>query len=87
MAREDCDYDRTQILYMLHLSLIEIRATQDLHTAKTIADIFHNVPTQLINDLSNSKILMSVDRCAERLGMRRYVEVWKEAGREFSKRP
>lgn len=84
MTLPDSSVDRSQILYMMHLALIEIRATQHLRTAQAIADVLHNVPLQLMNNLPNEAILESIDVRADRLSVRKYVDVWKEASEKFT---
>lgn len=61
------------ILRILHLVLIEIRATDNLDKARMLADAFHNAPGMIASGCDPQDIWASVLSTARRLEMEPYV--------------
>ena len=61
------------ILRILHLVLIEIRATDKLEKARMLADAFHNAPGMIASGRDPQDIWASVLSTARRLEMEPYV--------------
>jgi len=62
------------ILDMMHIGMIDIRASERLDTCKAIADIFHNVPNLIMNMVEPSEIYKAMFRVAKRNGFEKYVD-------------
>jgi len=68
---------REAFLYMLHIALVEIRASSKLEVSHRLADIFHNLPMQLSNDWSpdkSRKVLDTILSKSKKYGMDDYIE-------------
>lgn len=68
---------RDQILALLQLALIEIRATDDLEFANKLADVIHNIPGQLKDEVCEAEsdaILESIRKRAGRAGLAKYID-------------
>ncbi|MET3520043.1 hypothetical protein [Mesorhizobium abyssinicae] len=61
------------ILKILGIVLIEIRAADDLPTARMLADSFHNAPAMIARGADPQDTWASVLNIARRLEMERYV--------------
>ena len=61
------------ILRILHIVLIEIRATDKLEKARMLADAFHNAPGMIASGHDPKDIWASVLSTARRLEMEPYV--------------
>ncbi|MER8823843.1 hypothetical protein NKH70_29415 [Mesorhizobium sp. M0991] len=61
------------ILMVLGIVLVEIRATDDLTKARMLADSFHNAPSNIANGAGPQDTWASVLNTARRLDMERYV--------------
>jgi hypothetical protein len=74
MPNEDISLGMTPLYRMLRAAFIEIRATDNLETAKAIADIFHNVPSMIMNNKPVEEIYLSILERSDFFEMRNYVE-------------
>ena len=54
------------LLDMLGLVLAEIRSRDEAHYAKTMADVFHNVPSRLAAKMPAEEIFNDIMRVAKR---------------------
>ena len=73
----DESLSKDAFLYMLHIALVEIRASSKLEVAHRLADIFHNLPMQLSRDWSPDKSQEALDtilRKSKKYGMDNYIE-------------
>ena len=70
----DLGLSHERLIKALGIALVEIRATQSLQTAHALADVFHNVPSSIELGLDPDLIAERMLACAERQGVRRYVE-------------
>lgn len=78
------DYPSKEVLItMLRFALLEIRATDKLQFAKSLADIFHNLPAQLMldwNDDVNMRAYDQILKKAQRYRLESYIlELQKSA--------
>lgn len=62
----------SEVLYVLYVVLIEIRAAENLKKAKILADIVHNVPMMLNAGHTADEIYALVMRTAKRQGTEGY---------------
>ena len=62
------------ILEMLAIALIEIRATENLALARSLADVFHNSPVRIARAVDPVEILDDIRVRAARCGQSDYVE-------------
>ncbi|CAN7397893.1 hypothetical protein [Mesorhizobium sp. LjNodule214] len=63
------------ILMALGIVLVEIRAADEISTARMLADAFHNAPAMIASGASPQDTWASVLGTARRLDVERYV-VW-----------
>lgn len=73
-----------EILYMLSLAFIEIRASDDLNKAQAIADIFHNVPSRIASKADPFDTYESINARSARLDMEDEIESWWRLAEKFS---
>ncbi len=59
---------------MMHIGMIDIRASEKVATCKAIADIFHNVPNLIINKVEPGEIYEVMFRVAKRNGFEKYID-------------
>jgi hypothetical protein len=62
------DAEVAVVLRLIHLALVQIRASAylgDADTARRLADVFHNVPTQLIKGPPKAVLADLRQRCDE----------------------
>lgn len=71
MTSDIADYKL--VLAVLRYALIEIRATENLQKAQTLADVFHNVPNGIASGRSPEDIRAKLDQTANRLGCQNYI--------------
>lgn len=64
--------DYSEVLYVLHIALIEIRATENLLKARIFADVVHNVPTMIKAGRTEDEIAAKVLLNAKRQGVYDY---------------
>lgn len=64
--------DYTRILGLLHLVLIEIRATKNLEKSSILADVVHNVPIMIQNERSVEDITEEIRSKARRHDVEEY---------------
>ncbi|MBX7500190.1 hypothetical protein K3181_01870 [Qipengyuania sp. YG27] len=62
------------LLKILGVALVEIRATESLRTAQVLADIFHNVPAAVANRHPPEETLRRMLDCSDRHGEREYFD-------------
>ena len=62
----------SEVLYVLHVALIEIRATENIKKAQIFADIVHNVPTMVMVGKTEKEIFGKVMINAKRQGVEEY---------------
>ena len=62
----------SDVLYVLHITLIEIRATENIKKAQILADIVHNVPMMLRAGRTKDEIASEVMYKAKRQGVENY---------------
>ncbi|MBB3992759.1 transcriptional regulator [Sulfitobacter undariae] len=60
--------NHSEVLYVLSIALIEIRATGNLEKAHILADVVHNVPTMISAGSSADEIAEKVMLNAKRHG-------------------
>jgi hypothetical protein len=60
-------------LRALATALLEIRATESLAGARTLADIFHKVPAMMVNGMAEKEILDEILSISARYGCRDQV--------------
>ena len=65
-------HDHAEVLYVLHIALIEIRATDNIDKARTFSDVVHNVPMMVRADASKEEIVAKVMLNAKRQGVEDY---------------
>jgi hypothetical protein len=71
------DVTVADLLYMLRLALIEIRAAKDIEIATRLADVFHQVPSFAVgksDDQSGRELYAKVLARAKRRGVSKYIE-------------
>lgn len=58
--------EHSEVLYVLHIALIEFRATVNLKKAQILADVVHNVPMMVragrTEDEINTKVMLNAKR-------------------------
>ena len=64
--------DHSEVLYVLHIALIEIRATENIRKARIFADVVHNVPTMIKAGRPEDEIAAKVLLNAKRQGIDDY---------------
>lgn len=62
----------SQVFYVLHIALIEIRATENIEKAQTFADVVHNIPTMVGSGRPEPEIIAKVMINAKRQGVEGY---------------
>ena len=62
------------LLSLLGLAMVEIRASESLRQAQVWADVFHNVPSAVRNGSSPKETIDRLLACAERHNKREYFE-------------
>jgi transcriptional regulator len=62
----------SEVLYVLHIALIEIRATENLKKARVFADVVHNVPSMIKAGRAEEEIVEEVMLKANRQGVGDY---------------
>ena len=73
----------SEVLYVLHIALIEIRATENLKKARIFADVVHNVPTMIKAGSPEDEIAAKVMLNAKRQGVDDYFsKIFKKARNE-----
>ncbi|KQB97934.1 hypothetical protein AL073_03170 [Loktanella sp. 1ANDIMAR09] len=65
-------HDHAEVLYVLHIALIEIRATDNIDKARIFADVVHNVPMLVRADAAKDEIVAKVMLNAKRQGVDDY---------------
>jgi hypothetical protein len=70
---------RREVLLVLRFALLDLRTSRHLRTAQAIADIFHNVPGQMLTDRSDQEIMLSIEARSKALQMDEYFLSWKRA--------
>lgn len=69
-----------QVLYVLGIALVEIRATENIDKARVFADIVHNVPSMIANEKSESEVISEVMAKAKRQRVEGYfAKLFEEA--------
>lgn len=64
--------DHSEVLYVLHIVLIEIRATENLKKARILADVVHNVPMMIRAGRTQNEVVEKVMLNANRLDVSDY---------------
>ena len=64
--------DHSEVLYVLYIALIEIRATENIRKARIFADVVHNVPTMIKAGRPEDEIAAKVLLNAKRQGVDDY---------------
>ena len=64
--------DHSEVLYVLYIALIEIRATENIRKARIFADVVHNVPTMIKAGRPEDEIAAEVLLNAKRQGVDDY---------------
>ena len=62
----------SEVLYVLHIALIEIWATENLKKARVFADVVHNVPSMIKAGRAEEEIVEEVMLKANRQGVGDY---------------
>ena len=62
----------SEVLYVLHIALIEIWATENLKKARVFADVVHNVPSMIKAGRAEEEIVEKVMLNANRQGVGDY---------------
>ena len=75
---------------MLRFALIEIRASEKIENAKKIADIFHNLPSQLMSNFDEEQSVKAyelITKKARRYKMEDYItSLVREAKKSINNR-
>ncbi|MGF9564938.1 hypothetical protein [Neorhizobium sp. JUb45] len=66
--------DYKLILKVLGYALIEIRATDNVRKAQTLADVFHNVPAGIAYGRTPENIRQKLEQTATRLKCKGYID-------------
>lgn len=74
--------DHSKVLNVLHVVLIEIRATENLKKAQVLADIVHNVPTMIAAGSTEEEIAAKVMLNAKRQGVDAYFSKLLETAKK-----
>ncbi|SHN13771.1 hypothetical protein [Roseibium suaedae] len=61
-----------EVLYVLHIALIEARSAESVEKASILADIVHNVPTMIMAGSEEGEIIAKVMLNAKRHGLESY---------------
>lgn len=72
MTAQSDDYKL--ILKVLGYALLEIRATDNVRKAQTLADVFHNVPAGIAYGRTPDDIRQKLDQTAVRLKCKDYID-------------
>ena len=72
----------SKVLYVLHIVLIEIRATENLEKAQVLADIVHNVPTMIAAGSTEEEIAAKIMLNATRQGVEVYFSKLLESAKK-----
>lgn len=62
----------SNVLYVLHIVFVEIRAAKTLENARILADVVHNVPMMIRNGTKQEQIILEMMRKAKRQGSESY---------------
>lgn len=68
---------KAELHYMLQAAFIEIRASETIHAARKIADVFHALPLALLKCSTNEdyeKEFLSLKEKAKRWDLQEYLE-------------
>ena len=78
---------RNILLDMLGITLVEMRTHSNSEYAKVMSDIFHNVPSRLIANISPNVIYEDMKRVAKRHGTEKYLDALMQHSlkKDFSK--
>ena len=81
---------RGAVFYLLHLILVEIRATESVEVAKSLADIFHRLPSVAANCSTADEYDAAIEDVvlrADRVGYGEHVKaLWVLAQKNIAKR-
>ncbi len=73
----------SKVLHVLHIALIEIRATENIRKARIFADVVHNVPTMIKAGRPEDEITAKVMLNAKRQGVDDYFsKLFEKASNE-----
>ena len=64
--------EHAQVLYVLYVVLIEIRATKNTKKSQILADVVHNVPMMLRSSRNEEEVVNEIMSKAKRQGAEEY---------------